>query len=133
MKLSRIQKFALVFFISTFLPAYLIANWRHEANLSLITEKFEREQTLHLSTDKLVSNCERNEEKNNDHYSANHQICNQGLQEHAATSHAMDRLNQEKARNDMGWYRNLFLSVAIFNLFGLLAYQANQFLKRKEI
>lgn len=132
MKLSRIQKISLAFFLCTLLPAYLIANWRHEANLNVITDKFEREQKLHISTDKLLSNCERNEDKENDHYSANHQICEQGLQEHTSTSHVMDILTQEKTSNETRWYRNFFLSILILNLLGLSIYKGNAFLNREK-
>lgn len=133
MKLSRMQKIGLVFFLCTLLPAYLIANWRYHANLNAITDKFDREQKLHFSTDKLVSNCERNEEKENNHYGSNHQICDQGLQEHASTSHVMDILMQEKASNETRWYRNFFLSVLILNLFGFFIYKGNAFLNREEV
>ena len=133
MSISRMQKIGLAFFLCTLLPAYLIANWRHETNLNAITDRFEREQKLHLSTDKLVSNCERNEEKESDHYSANHQICTQGLEEHASTSQAMDVLTQEKMQNETHWYRNFFVSVAVLNLLGLLFYQGTAVLKREQI
>ena len=132
MSLSHTQKIGLAFFICTLAPAYLIANWRHAENLSALTDKFEREQQLHLSTDKLLSNCVRNEAKENDHYSATHQICEQGLSEHELTTHAMDVLTQEKAANDTRWYRNFFLSVLIFNLMGWTLYKANTFLRGEE-
>ena len=133
MSISRMQKIGLAFFLCTLLPAYLIANWRHETNHNAITDRFEREQKLHLSTDKLVSNCERNEEKESDHYSANHQICTQGLEKHASTSQAMDVLTQEKMQNETHWYRNFFVSVAVLNLLGLLFYQGTAVLKREQI
>ena len=133
MSFSRKQKIGIVFFLCTLLPAYLIANWRHDANLSAISNKFEREQQLHVSIDKLVNSCERNEEKENDHYSPNHQICEQGLKEQTSTAHAMEVLTQEKQNNDTQWYRNFFLSVSVLNLLGLLIYQGNTVLKRQDV
>ena len=130
MKLTRIQQICFVFFACTLLPSYLIANWRHDANLAALTEKLEREHGLNLSTDKLQINCERNELKEGTPYDANHQICEQGAQEQKQTAHAMDVLTQEEARNDVRWYRNFFLAVLAFNLLGFIAYKAYLFLKR---
>jgi hypothetical protein len=132
MKLSRIQKISIAFFIFSLLPAYLIANWRHETNVAVISERFEEEKNLHLSTDKLISNCERNEQKENTPYGANHQICNQGAQEHLQTEHAMHRLEEEKSFNDARSYRNFILSTVLLNLLAFLIYKSQQFLTRKE-
>lgn len=124
MTLTRLQKISLLFVISSLLPAYLIANWRHADNLNTITAQYEREQQLHLSTDKLVSNCAQNAQKENNAYDANHQICAHGLQEHELSARLMASLSQEKADNDRRWYRNFALSVALLNLMGLAAYKA---------
>ena len=132
MTLSRIQKIGFAFFICSLLPSYLIAHWRHEANSVAIADEFAQEQNLHLSTDKLLLNCERNEKKDNDHYSANHQICEQGLQEHELTTHAMVDLGQDKVRNETRWYRNFFLSVLLFNLLAFVVYKGIAFLKRDD-
>ena len=132
MSLSRIQKIAIVFFIASLLPAYLIAQWRYGANISSIQDKFERERNLHLSTDKLLINCERNEKKENTAYDANHRICDQGLRTHELTSLAMTALDQEKARNSVWWYANFLLSVVLLNFLGFAVYKGNIFLKREE-
>ncbi len=132
MKLTRVQKFSLAFFIFSLLPAYLLAHWRFEENLAMVTDKFAREQTLHLSTDKLLINCERNEKNEPAAYSANHQICAQGAQEHALTSQAMDALAREKIRNDTDWYWNFLWTVLICNLFGLAAYRGSLFITCSE-
>ncbi|PUE28826.1 hypothetical protein B9Z35_12630 [Limnohabitans sp. Jir61] len=132
MTLSRAQKIGVVFFALSLPCAYLSANWRHEANLLEITEQFKLEQSLHLSTDKLLSNCERNAQKENTPYGANHQICDEGLQEHDLTARLMDALETEKERNNTRWYRNFFLSVLIFNLLGLAVQQWLNFTKRND-
>ena len=132
MKLTRIQKTAIIFFIASLFPAYLLAVWRYQVNLEAITDRFEREQALHLSTDKLLNNCEQNQKNDNTPYGANHQICNQGLQEHSQTEHAMGMLDQEKARNQTRMYQNIALFTLLFNLIGFVAYKASLFLAREE-
>jgi hypothetical protein len=129
MTLSRIQKISVVFFIATLIPSYLIANWRLNVNEAVITEEFEREKSLHLSTDKLLLNCEYNSAKGEDHYGAHHQICEQGLKTHARTSEAMESLAQDKLRNETRWYRNFFLTLALFNLLGFALLKINEFSK----
>jgi hypothetical protein len=133
MTFTRNQKLAFSFFIFSFIPAYFIAQWRYESSVQVITEELEREHALHLSTDKLLSNCENNEAKENTPYGANHQICNQGLQEHSLTDQAMSVLEQEKTRSDVQRYRNFALFVLLFNLLGWMAYKANQFLTREQV
>jgi hypothetical protein len=130
MKLSQIQKVGLIFFAGTLILSYFIAQWRHDASHAAITEKFEREQRLNLSADKLLINCERNEEKEDNPYDANHQICVQGEQEHELAERTMRALAQENARNDVRGYRNFFLFALIFNLLGFAGYKATQFFKR---
>jgi len=131
MKLTTVQKISLVFFVCTLLPAYWIANWRHTSNEVRLNEAFEREQTLHLSTDKLLDNCEKIASSQSNPYDANHQICNQGLQVHQETSDAMEVLTGEEAYNDMKWYRNFFVAVLVLNLLGWVIYRANIYLKRE--
>ena len=130
MKLTRIQKIGLVFFVCTLLPAYWIANWRYEANLANLTETLNKEQALHLSTDKLLRNCEKNAEGKAHPYDATHQICNQGSDIHARTDHAMDLLTQEKANNETKWYRNFAFSILFFNLLAAALYRLNTYLNR---
>lgn len=132
MNLTRLQKISIAFFICSLLPAYLIANWRHAENLTAITERYERERNLHLSTDKLLQNCALNKKKENAHYTANHQICAQGEQEHARSGQLMELLVEEKANNDQRWYRNLAFSVVLLNLLGLAIYKAYSVLTREE-
>jgi len=130
MKLTRIQEIGLIFFVCTLLPSYFIAQWRHDANHITITEKLEREQSINLSADKLLTNCERNEVKDGNPYDANHRICEQGEQEHLLAERRMSVLTQENLRNDVRWYRNFFLSILIFNLLGVVGYKAALFFKR---
>lgn len=132
MKLTRRQKIGIAFFIFSLLPAYLFANWRHQANLEGITDRYERVQALHLSTDKLVSNCEKNQRNENTPYGANHQICDQGSQEHSQTERAMNLLDQEKARNDVRFYQNFILFALLLNLLGFVTYKASQFMAKEE-
>lgn len=131
MKLTRIQKITLAFFVSSLLPAYLIANWRYEAKLANLEEVLHKEQSLHQSTDRLLSNCEKNAEHQANAYDATHQICNQGLDIHDHTDHAMTLLKEEKTANEMKWYRNFGLSVALFNLLAFVLYRANLYLTRE--
>jgi hypothetical protein len=132
MRLSRIQQIGIAFFICTWPPSYLIANWRYDASVATLEEALAQEKSLHTSTDKLLLNCERDEAHDNDHYSSNHQICAQGLQEHELTSHAMDTLVEDQARNERRWYRNFFLSLALFNLLGLAVFKIRQFSQRND-
>jgi len=132
MTLNRIQKIGIAFFISSLLPAYLLADWRYQANQTTITDRYEREQALHLSTDKLLDNCEKDQTNENTPYGVHHQICNQGTQEHAQTERAMGLLDQEKARNEVRMYQNFILFVLLFNLLGFVTYKASQFLAREE-
>jgi hypothetical protein len=120
MTLTRLHKMGVAFFVCTLIPAYLIADWRHSANLASLDAAYAREQDLHESTDKLLSNCERNDTP----YDANQQICNQGQRMHAQTSQAMELLSQEKIHNDSQWHRNFWLSVLLFNLLGWGLYKA---------
>jgi len=132
MSLSRIQKIAIALFIGSFLPAYLMAQWRYDANISSIQDKFERERNLHLSTDKLLVNCERNEKKENTAYDANHRICDQGLKTHELTSQAMSALDQENTHSRVWWYVNFLLSVLVLNFLSFAIYKGKTFLKREE-
>lgn len=133
MTLTRIQKISLAFFIGTLIPAYFFANWRHAENLNVLTLQFEQEQGLHDSTDKLINNCAQIEKKENDHFSANHQICEQGQQEHELSQRLMTLLNQEKAKNDLRWYRNFVLSVLLLNFLGIAIYKTSLVSAQEEI
>jgi hypothetical protein len=128
MTITRNQKIGLAFFIFSLIPSYFIAQWRYEYSVQTITEELEREHALHLSTDKLLSNCANDEAKENTNYGANHQICNLGLQEHALSEYAMSVLEQEKVSSDAQRYRVFALLVLMLNLLGWIANKANQLL-----
>jgi hypothetical protein len=114
MTLTRLQKIGLAFFVFTLVPAYLFANWRHSSTFASLDAAYTREQALHQSTDKLLSNCERSDSP----YDANQQICNQGQMLHTQTSQAMDVLAQEKLQNDSRWHLNFWLTVLLLNFLG---------------
>ena len=131
MTLTRIQKIGIAIFVMSLLPATLIANWRYESKLASLTDMFEKEQALHMSTDKLLSNCEKIETNNASAYDATHQICAQGSQIHEHTERAMAVLVQEKDINDTKWYRNFALTVALVNLLAFFLYRTSGYLKRE--
>lgn len=132
MTLTRLQKIAISYLLISLAPSYLIADWRHKTNQLSITEKFERERSLHLSTDKLLINCERNEKKEGTPYDANHQICNEGTQTHELTEKTMRLLELEKERNDSKMFRNFFLLILVFNLLAFVLYKASLLIQREQ-
>lgn len=128
MKFSHLQKIGLVFFAISLLPAYLIADWRYEVKSVAIAEILERENSLHKSADKLLSNCEKVNANQESHYDATHQICIQGQAIHEHTSLAMENLTAEKAHiKAVMWVHFLSLILGL-NLLGLLIYQGKKFL-----
>ena len=129
MKLTRTHTIVLSVILASLLPAYLVANWRYNAKLSSLTDMFEKEQALHLSTDKLLINCEKN--ASSEAYDAAHQICAQGSNIHEQTEHAIALLTQEKALNETKWYRNFGLTVLFVNLLAFFCYRLNTYLKRE--
>jgi hypothetical protein len=131
MRLTRIQKIAIAIFVVSLLPATLIANWRYNSKLTSFTEKFENEQALHLSTDKLLINCEKIAANKANPYDATHQICNQGSHIHEQTEQAMALLTQVNASNQANWYRNFALTILLFNLLAFFLYRASVFLNRE--
>jgi pyrroline-5-carboxylate reductase len=124
MKLSRLQQVALAFFVSSLLPAYLIANWRYETQLANLNGMLQKEQALHVSADKLLGNCENNSAHKAEPYDATHQICSQGADIHARTEHAMTLLNEDKAKNEIKWYQNFGLAILLLNLLAFALYRA---------
>lgn len=128
MKLSDLQKICLVFFVCTLAPAYLFANWRYEVSFSALSEKLEREEELLQSTQKLLSNCEHNESKSNDHYDANHQVCANGEQILQRTQSNINTLTDDNHRLPSEWWRNFLLTVLCLNILGLLAYKSRHLL-----
>jgi hypothetical protein len=131
MKLSRRQQAALAFFVCSLLPAYLIANWRYEAQLAVLNEMLQKEQALHMSTDKLLGHCENNSAHKAEPYDATHRICSQGSDLHARTEQAMTLLTEEKAKNETKWYRNFGLIVLLLNLMAFTLYKASIYLRRE--
>ena len=124
MKLTRLQKIFLIFFACTLVPAYLVANWRYEANFSVLTEKIAREDGLRQSTQKLLSNCEQNESKSNAHYDANHQVCTNGEQVHERTTLNINTLTQDREHLHTRWWRNFLLTILCLNSIGILVYKS---------
>jgi hypothetical protein len=131
MTLARIHKIGIAVFLASLLPATLIANWRYESKLASLTDMFEKEQALHLSTDKLLINCEKIAATKANPYDATHQVCAQGSQIHEHTERAMAVLAQEKDINDTKWYRNFALTVALVNLLAFFLYRTSGYLKRE--
>ena len=128
MKLSRIHKWGIAIFVASLLPATLIANWRSDVQLAGLNEQFEKEQMLHLSTDKLLANCQKNSDLNANAYDATRQICEQGASNHARTANAMALLTEEKNNLGAVWRRNFMLTVLLFNLLAFLLYRASIYL-----
>jgi hypothetical protein len=128
MKLSRLQKIGIAIFLASLLPATQLANWRSNVQLAGLNEQFEKEQMLHLSTDKLLANCQKNSDLNADAYDATHQICEQGARNHARTASAMALLTEEKNSLGAAWRRNFMLTVLLFNLLAFLLYRASIYL-----
>lgn len=131
MTLTRIQKLGIAVFIVSLAPAYWIANWRYESKLASLTDMFEKEHALHLSTDKLLINCDKIATTSAGAYDATHQVCAQGSQIHEYTEQAMALLTQEKTSNETKWYRNFALTALLFNLLAFFLYRASVYLKRE--
>jgi len=131
MKLRRIQKISIAVFIVSLAPAYWIANWRYDSKLASLNDMFDKEQALHLSTDKLLANCDKISATKANPYDATHQICDHGSQIHQHTEQAMTLLTREKASNEAKWFRNFALAALLFNLLAFFLYRASVFFKRE--
>jgi hypothetical protein len=129
MTVTSLQQKWLLYFVFTLIPAYGVANWRHEANLTTIQDKLQREEALHLSTEKLIKNCALNAEKENSQFDASHQICEQGIKNHEQIAQQIEALNYEKMSNDSGRYQNFSICVVMLNLLGFLAFRFRRFFK----
>jgi hypothetical protein len=129
MTMTSLQKKWLLYFALTLIPAYWVANWRHEANFTSIQDKLAHEEALHLSTEKLIKNCVFNAEKENGQFDASHQICEQGVKIHEQTAQQIEALNHEKISNDSHRYENFTICVGILNLLGFLAFKSRRFLQ----
>jgi len=130
-KPTRIQIIGMAVFMTSLAPAYWLANWRYDSKLANLNDTFEKEQTLHLSTDKLLINCDKIEATNPNAYDATHQICAQGSNMHEHTERTMTLLTQEKASNEAKWYRNFALTVLFVNVLAFLFYRASVYLARE--
>jgi len=128
MKLTTLPKLSLAFFACTLVPAYLVANWRYEVDFAVFSEKIEREEELLQSTQKLLSNCEQNESKSNDHYDANHQVCSNGERVRERTTLNIETLTQDQEELHSRWWRNFALVVLSLNVLGVLVYKSRQLL-----
>ena len=133
MNLTRLQKISLAFFIGTCVPAYLIADWRHNAQLAHIVQEIEQEQALHLSAEKLISNCQQNEANTAAGYGPHHQICANGVDTHERTAQAIETLTQE--RDNLPWrkLRHFLWAVISFNLVGFVLYKGHQLLRLEKL
>ena len=131
MKLTRVQKISIAVFSLSLAPAYWIANWRYDSKLATINEMHAKQQALHLSTDKLLVNCEKIAAAKANPYDATHQICGQGSHIHEYTQQAMAHLTQEKASNETEGYRNFVLTGFLFNYLAFILYRLSGFLKRE--
>lgn len=115
MTLTHKQKLSLMVFVLTCLPAYFIANWRYDANIDTLEHALEREKDLHESTDKLMGNCERNEQKEATPYGAGRVICEQGAQAHERTERVMADLEARKNHARIQWYQTFAIAVLVMN------------------
>lgn len=115
MTLTFKQKRALVIFLITCLPAFFIANLRYDADMATLEDAFEREEKLHQSTDRLLENCARNEEKEATSYGAGRVICDQGAQAHARTERAMAELEAHRHNARGQWYQTFVIAVLVMN------------------
>lgn len=133
MNLTRLQKISLAFFIGTCVAAYLVADWRHNVHLARIAHDLAQEQALHLSAEKLISNCEQNEANTATGYGAHHQICANGVDTHERTAQAIDALAQEKDSLPWRKFRNFIWAVISFNLIGFVLYKGHQLLRIEKL
>jgi hypothetical protein len=122
MTLTRTQKLVLVIVLITCVPAYFIANLRFDASVDTLEQAFEREKDLHQSTDKLLQNCERNEQKEAAQYGASRTICDQGAQAHERTERAMSELESRKDHARSQWYQTFGMVVLVLNALVALAF-----------
>lgn len=122
MTLTHTQKLVLVIVLITCVPAYFIANLRYDANVDALKQAFEREKDLHQSTDKLLQNCERNEQKETTSYSAGRTICDQGAQAHERTERAMAQIESLQIHARSQWYQTFAITVLVLNALVALAF-----------
>ena len=127
MTLTGIQKKGLVFFVCTLVPAYWLANWRHEVNVTALTAQLQREEALHRSTEKLVTHCQLNAQKEDAQFDASHQICAQGIQSHAQTARQMDAVRLEIMASEPRRFQNFALYLTVVNVLGFIAFKFKRY------
>jgi hypothetical protein len=132
MTLTPKQKQGLVIVLLTCLPAYFVANLRYDANIDTLEHAFEREKDLHQSTDKLLQNCERNEQKEATSYGAGRVICDQGAQAHERTERAMADLEARKSHARTQWYQTFVIAVLAMNAFIALAFAWRRWAQKEQ-
>jgi len=132
MTLTSQQKQGLVIVLLTCLPAYLIANLRYDANIDTLEYAFEREKDLHQSTDKLLQNCERNEQKEATSYGAGRVICDQGAQAHERTERAMADLEARKDHARTQWYQTFVMAMVVINALIALAFAWRRWAQKEQ-
>jgi len=132
MTLTSQQKQGLVIVLLTCLPAYLIANLRYDANIDTLEYAFEREKDLHQSTDKLLQNCGRNEQKEATSYGAGRVICDQGAQAHERTERAMADLEARKDHARTQWYQTFVMAMVVINALIALAFAWRRWAQKEQ-
>ncbi len=132
MNLSSRQKKWIIFFVCSLLPAYWFSNWRYETKFASITSTIEREQSLHTSTDKLLSNCKKISAGNAAAYEATDRICKLGQETHEHTFSTIENLKAEIGNLKIFFMVNFLALAAGLNLIGVLLYQANNYLKSEQ-
>lgn len=132
MTLTRKQKLILVMVLITCVPAYFIANMRYDASVETLEQALEREKDLHQSTDKLLQNCERNEQKEATAYGADRTICDQGAQAHERTERAMAELELRKEHAHSQWYQTFAMAVLVMNALVALAFAWRRWAQKQQ-
>ena len=132
MTLTRQHKLVLVIVLITCLPAYFIANLRYDADVAAVEHVFEREKDLHQSTDKLLQNCERNEQKENTPYGAGRVICDQGAQAHQRTQRVMADLEARQTNARVQWYQTFAIAVLVINALVALAFAWRRWAQKQQ-
>ena len=132
MTLTHAQKFAAVFLACTLVLSYVTANVRHAHQQAVIADKLEREESLHQSTDKLLQNCGRNEQKEATSYGAGRVICDQGAQAHERTERAMADLEARKDHARTQWYQTFVMAVVVMNALIALAFAWRRWAQKEQ-
>ena len=127
MTLTHTQKLTALFLACTLALGYVFANVRHAQRAAALTEKFERETSLHESTDKLVAECAKDITHNSDRFGIQRKVCDQGKEEHDRSQQRMDQLQADLSKNDRRWYINWVVSVLLLNGLGYASVRIYRF------